>query len=631
MSVINGIWHKNGRPLDKEHLFEQAAFNERYAPDGTIVRHAGVYGMSFQGFHTHERSSFEPGPREDSLGNMAVLDGRIDNGEQICQELGLPYRETSDTALVLAGFRKWGKGCFSRMVGDWAIAVWSDADRSLYLGRDHAGTRTLYYADSQDSLVWSTYPEPLIPRQSTFTLCDGYAVRYLACLPLDDLTPYDHIRTVRPGHYLHFSKTEPVKSTRHWRPALREDDEHRPEASHQEEFLHLFRQAVKRRVAGSNQLVCHLSGGMDSTAIVCVADLLTQEGVISEQVRTLSFGDPSEPNWDDHLYFTVVESRRGKVGIHIYGALMSRSFESAPAHYPLPGADSESVHRELEFENRLGPGTVRTIVAGHGGDELLGGRPDPIPELADYLYRFQWKTFVSRGFEWAQGLRKPLISIAHDAGRFVWNQYPRPRSIPKHLPPWMEEQATGIARTTELRLWQKFSMGHRPSELDKQDTWENLSDTLPHLFHANTVRYEYRYPFLDKDLAEFLLCVPLRQLRLPSRRRWMMRRAMQGIVPPEILERRRKAFVGRSPLLAVQNNMNRIVELISLGMLVEAGLLNLESYLHVLNTIKRGEGSLQPLSSINRAIELELWMNQTATACHIPGSQSGDRDLHTLC
>ena len=74
------------------------------------------------------------------------------------------------------------------------------------------------------------------------------------------------------------------------------------------------------------------------------------------------------------------------------------------------------------------------------------------------------------------------------------------------------------------------------------------------------IRREYRYPYLDWDLVEFLLCVPREQLVRPGRRRYMMRNALKGIVPAEVLERRRKAFITRSPLLALQSARERIVK-----------------------------------------------------------------------
>ena len=163
----------------------------------------------------------------------------------------------------------------------------------------------------------------------------------------------------------------------------------------------------------------------------------------------------------------------------------------------------------------------------------------------------------------------------------------------------------------QLRVWQRWNVPHIPSALDIQDTWERLTESLPHLFHPAAVRYEYRYPFLDRDLVDFLMRLPPRQLRRPGRRRYMMRNALRDIVPAEILERRRKAYVSRGPLLAIQSSTMTIASLVSSGALVKRGIVDRDSFLHMLAAIEGGS-SLEWLPAMRRAIELEIWMSQAA-------------------
>jgi asparagine synthase (glutamine-hydrolysing) len=78
-----------------------------------------------------------------------------------------------------------------------------------------------------------------------------------------------------------------------------------------------------------------------------------------------------------------------------------------------------------------------------------------------------------------------------------------------------------------------------------QVSWEAALETAPHLNPESTFRYEYRYPYFDRDLVDFLCSIPRNQLVRPGRRRYLMREALKMIVPPEILERRRKAYIVR--------------------------------------------------------------------------------------
>jgi asparagine synthase (glutamine-hydrolysing) len=86
-------------------------------------------------------------------------------------------------------------------------------------------------------------------------------------------------------------------------------------------------------------------------------------------------------------------------------------------------------------------------------------------------------------------------------------------------------------------------------------------ETMPHLFPSPLRRPEYRYPFLDKDLTEYLFSIPREQVLQPGRRRVLMRRALVGIVPQEILERRRKAYQLHAPLKALSLASQDLVDL----------------------------------------------------------------------
>ena len=146
--------------------------------------------MGFQPFHTTKRSHLEGQPATDAHGNQLALDGRIDNYQDLRRELNLSAVDISDSQLVLAGFLRWGEDCFSRFIGDWAIALWSTADHLLYLARDHAGTRTLYFRNSSGRLQWSTYLEALVRDDATPSINEEYAACYLGSRPIRDLTPY---------------------------------------------------------------------------------------------------------------------------------------------------------------------------------------------------------------------------------------------------------------------------------------------------------------------------------------------------------------------------------------------------------------------------------------------------------
>jgi asparagine synthase (glutamine-hydrolysing) len=162
MSILFGICRPEGHSVEERQLIELSQATAEYALDGTFVRANGRIGMGLQPYHTHKRSNLESQSVLDEHGRMLTFDGRLDNHAALCELLQIHDRSTADSRIVIAAFERWGEDCFSKFVGDWAIALWSKQDRSLYLARDHAGTRTLYFSMDNESVYWSTYMETLL-------------------------------------------------------------------------------------------------------------------------------------------------------------------------------------------------------------------------------------------------------------------------------------------------------------------------------------------------------------------------------------------------------------------------------------------------------------------------------------
>jgi asparagine synthase (glutamine-hydrolysing) len=131
-------------------------------------------------------------------------------------------------------------------------------------------------------------------------------------------------------------------------------------------------------------------------------------------------------------------------------------------------------------------------------------------------------------------------------------------------------------------------------------------ETLPHLFPQLLFRVEYRYPFLDRDLVEFLFSIPPEQLLRPGRRRSLMRRALVNIVPHEILERRRKAFQLRAPLSALQQAYPKLLKLFADPAIASAGFVDPAQLRRSLKGIAEGDPKWR--QAMLKTIALELWM-----------------------
>jgi asparagine synthase (glutamine-hydrolysing) len=613
MSILFGVRAADGVSVAKSALQRLAHATARYAREGTSILVRANIGMGFQSYSTHERSTLDGQPLMAAQGNMLSFDGRLDNYETLCGELGLPSNTTSDPEIVLAAFAWWGESFCSRLVGDWALALWSNAERAVYLARDHAGTRTLYYEVAQGLVRWSTHLETFFPEPTSRGIDEAYAASYLAGLPIHELTPFDGIRAVSPAHVIRIDG-QGVSRRQHWTCwRARDEIRYRSDDDYREHFLTLFKEAVKRRTGRGAPIIAQLSGGMDSSSIVCTSDVLRREGGGSSHdlVDTISHYDDSEPGWDERGFFTAVEAVRGKAGIHFETSFADRTFSPSPepaGEHMWPGVDSGSFAQEEALIRLLDSKGIRVILSGLGGDELLGGVPTGTPELADLLVQGRFGVLCTQAFRWCLPLRTPLLHEIVETGKSTWAAYFDSRQRRNIAPNWVSVRLKKILRS---RNPDRAGIADRlpllPSQIFTGQAWESILESLPHLQPAFFGRYEFRYPYLDQDLVDFLLAVPRAQLARPGRRRYMMRNAMKGIVPDQVLERKRKASVQRSPLIAFRQRHEALKELFRSPLVSERDWVELPLVNAALERVLSGNRVTEwPL--LLRLINLEIWL-----------------------
>jgi asparagine synthase (glutamine-hydrolysing) len=230
-----------------------------------------------------------------------------------------------------------------------------------------------------------------------------------------------------------------------------------------------------------------------------------------------------------------------------------------------------------------------------------------LPELADYLVSGKLRTLFRQAVAWSLPDRSPLAETLYNSARYAARVYTQKTSHSGRIPSWMRSglrtRCAGHAVTMD---GVPSRLGAAPHCLGNALTWWQIMETLPHLSPQLLFRPEYRYPMLDKDLVEFLFSIPPEQLVRPGRRRAMMRRALRGIVPIEILERRRKAFQHRAPLSALRAAYPELCQSFSSLLLSDMGFVDAEAFHVALR--QTVDGGVDWYHSILRAIAYELWL-----------------------
>jgi asparagine synthase (glutamine-hydrolysing) len=614
MSILLGKLKERDIPATEVELCRLSRATEHYATGSSAFYTSGRLGMAFQPYLSHERSVMEGGSCVDIHGNALSFDGRLDNYRELAAELGVDASNTSDSRIVLIAFHRWGEDCFRRLTGDWALVLWAPRHELLYLARDHAGARTLYFRIDGHAVEWGTYLDTFLAENTGLAISKSYIACYLSGIQLRNLTPYDSIMSVPPAHYVIVGRGE-VRTRAHWSAAQIAEVTCKSDKDYEDSFLALLKQSVRRRANATESVLAELSGGIDSTAIVCVSDSLRRsEQAGAALVDTVSYCDDAEQSLDDKRYFLIAETERGKVGTHLDMAISQRTFlphSSAKGRYLVPGADSLSMTREEQFLQAVWSRGYRSLLSGIGGDELLGGVPDPKPELTDYLASGNMCRFLRQCFAWSLLDRSPLVetlacSVAHAANLY------RTSLSSQTVPSWLTPTLTGYAQEKAHGDALRQRWRYTPRQLSNEDTWWAVMETLPHLFPRIVARPEYRYPYLDKDLVNFLMAIPREELLRPNRRRSLMRRALAGIVPHEVLERKAKAFQLRGVLLALQRARPSLEELFQRSRLMEEGCIDSDLFRSAFRRACEGEAS--HTRTLIRTIAMELWLQSEKTA-----------------
>src|SRR6266478_1707322 len=561
MSVQAGIWNFDGKPVDSHVLANFSESLKQQGPDGESSFVEGSIALLYRPFHTAAESRLEKQPYRSARGFVVTWDGRLDNRDDLIAQL---YNneltdDHSDVAIVAAAFEHLGTDCFRRIIGDWAMSIWKPLERELLFACDYMAIRHIFYYPKKDRISWSTDLTPLVLLSGDkFHIDDNYIAGYFAHDPDSHVTPYREIWQVPAGQFVRI-RNNSVSVQRYWLFSPKSRIRYKTDAEYEEHFRHAFRQSVRRRLRSDSPILAELSGGLDSSSIVCMADdIMSKEGAQTPRLDTLSYYDKTEPNGDDWLHFQKVEQKRGRIGVHIDASKVGTS--PAALKYagftPLPGYLGDRRRLEVERADVVRGGGYRAILSGIGGDEFLGGIPNPSVQLADLIVQFKFTRLAKQLLAWSIVKRKPWIQLLLQASANLLplsiGQYFIKQAKPE---PWIEKPFARCTRLAMRLLGPTETFGlWLPSRRSLIGSVLLMANKFAKSMAPALALEEKRYPFLDQDLIEFVLSIPATQLLRPGERRSLMRRSLVDILPQEILSRRTKQFGARTPVVAVEKN-----------------------------------------------------------------------------
>ena len=539
MCGIAGIWYRDGKTVDRHHLKRMADAIRHRGPDGEGVWQQDNIGFCHRRLSILDTSTRGTQPMATPDGQLhLVFNGAIHNYLELRKELealGIAFRSGTDTEVALWSYRVWGKGCFERFNGMWAMALWDSNKQELLLTRDRFGIKPLFYSVLENRLAFASEAKAIIDvfneerqieQQELFGFLNG------ASPDGSERTFFRNIFQILPGHSIIF-QAGTIRTEKYWHfipgtEIARHDIE--------DEFLALLNDAVALRLRSDVPVGAMLSGGLDSSSVALLA---AAQITTPMQTFSLQYDDPA---YDESDYARRVLEKSSLLLPHFFqppsGPLLDTIRKTTWHHdAPCPSRGRYAAWHLMQETSRY----TGVILTGEGGDEILAGygrfaldamldrwQLESAPyrvimkELNDLatvtgttnvsMFKLLKRRFKQRFFPSSL----PIMDVlAVDARKFLGN----------NRTPRME---TPYRSRLNNSLWQEFTVSGLPEIL--------------HHFDASTMAFgiEGRAPLLDHRIVELMFSLPFNEKIRDGWTKSLLRRSMKNILPEPVRLRRHK-------------------------------------------------------------------------------------------
>ena len=549
MSSQTGVLYFDERPVPLE--IEQQLFRAlgdadtdargKHVGTGLVLAHAATW--------IDDLAQNERQPHTSVLGNAITFDGRLDNRQDLLLRLrDHLHGEQTDSALALSAYEAWGVDGLVNLIGDWSLVVWEPATHSVILASDFAGVRPLYYHASHERVLWSSYLKPLVLMTRATDLDDHFVAGFLTGAGTPNRTPYRGILSVPPGQALRFG-ARGVQAHAFWKLPVHNQIRYNDERQYDEQLRALFRESVRERLRTHRPVLSELSGGLDSSSMVCMAgNVVANCQAKSPGVVSLSFGHPGAP---DEKFYRAVQTFCGVESLYLNtDNLPFLSFDCLDDASPSPwGALFNHLAKCAKQID------ARAYFTGLGGDLMMGNFVDDAEQLAGFLRRGKIRLALREAVGWSRATRVPLPYILWRSFRAAlpadWPIASKYEVLPnaaihdRYGDSLLPQFKSKVGLREPDGIW---SARWKQAPADRRKHFKSLSKLLESRFFRPPERLQhlyYTHPYSHRPLVEFLFGLPANVLVGPGEPRRLMRRAFRELLPPEVQKRRSKAsFTG---------------------------------------------------------------------------------------
>jgi asparagine synthase (glutamine-hydrolysing) len=487
---------------------------------------------------------------------VLVYNGEVYNFQSIkktLQSLGHLFKTSSDTEVILEGFIEWGIKLFEKLNGMFAFSIYDKKNQKIYIVRDRFGIKPLYYYYDNKTLLFaseikSLLSSRLIPKELSY---QGLYEYMHFSTTVGESTFYRDIKKLKSGEYIEYNLETWSLNISSYKSIcdVPLSNDFLDEAIYK--IRDLFEKSVKRQLISDVPVGIFLSGGIDSTAITAVASKY-----YNGKLKTFSAGFDFDKGFNElpNARFISEKFNTDHYEFYIRGSDTISILERVNYYFDQPFADAANIPLYLMSQELKGKHKV--ILQGDGGDELFAGYNYYLRVKNERLFKLFSHIIISltplipKSSKYYRMLRSMYAITQKDKALIPARFYSQEMINESSLPLFKKRYRNNLSLVNPFNRSLEIHSSFKDKNLDllQELLYSDISLILPDQYLEKVDRatmansLEVRVPFLDNDLAEYVISLPSKYKIIGKEKKYLLKQAFNGIVPDKILYGQKRGF-----------------------------------------------------------------------------------------
>jgi asparagine synthase (glutamine-hydrolysing) len=602
MCGISGIFNFNGANVDAARLTEMNRIIHHRGPDGEGSFVEGNVGIGSTRLAIIDLREISNMPIYDTENRYVIVyNGEIFNYLEVRKELldkGHKFKTDSDTEVFLNAYKEWGEDCLHKLNGMWASAIWDKQEKTLFCSRDRYGIKPLYYYKDNDKLIFGSEIKQLLFCGIDKTVNDETVYDYLVFHFIDhtENTFFKNVHKLQAGHK--FTIKNNVLKVSRWYD-LPEQNVMSDTKNLYSDFYDLLYDSVRLRLRSDVEVGSCLSGGIDSSAIVCIMhEILHNEG--KPEIQKTYTACYEDPEIDERPFVEEVIKQTNSTKYYLFPDLNGFIGDIDKMTYhqdePYTGA---TVFSQWSVFKKIHETGIKVVLDGQGSDEILLGY------FSFFPFHLKRKLINPVRFvaEYLNGVSTTNLGYNKFTQNLIYFNTPsvRYRHVMKNSRTFVEPGFVSAYNRRDI-----FNEMIAASSLQDNRLSNLWNISLPSLLRyedKNSMAFsvEARIPFLDHRLVEFIFSIPFDELIKKGWTKHVLRESLKGKIPEDIRMRKGKLAFSVPQKKWMNEMKDYLIDTFSYdfrsGKYIDSN--------RMIDTIKKGNYNDKVLF---RAFALEKWM-----------------------